>query len=281
MAANLKIAICQMRVADHKLDNLNHAGELIAEAAHHDAEMVVLPEIFNVPYQTEIMAANAECFPGPTTIFLSNLARQYQITLVGGSIPERGEDGNVYNSSYVFDEQGELIGKHRKMHLFDIDIPGQIRFQESSLLAAGDCLQLVTHRDLVFAVIICYDIRFPELSRLAALEGAQLLIVPAAFNMTTGPAHWELLMRSRAVDNQMFVVAASPARNNESKYQPWGHSLVVDPWGTIISEAGTAEEIIYAELDLSLIAKARREMPLYLHRRTDVYDLHFQSPKQK
>jgi predicted amidohydrolase len=276
MGANLKIAICQMRVANHKLDNLNHAGELIREAARNSAHLVVLPEIFNVPYQTELMAANAEYFPGPTTTFLSDLARQHKIILVGGSIPERDKDGKVYNSSYVFDEQGELIGKHRKMHLFDIDIPGQIQFQESAVLAAGDRLQIVRQKDLVFAVIICYDIRFPELARLAALEGAQLLIVPAAFNLTTGPAHWELLMRSRAVDNQLFVIAASPARNTETKYQPWGHSLVVDPWGTIMSEAGTAEEIIYAELDLSLIAKVRQEMPLYLHRRTDVYDLHFQ-----
>lgn len=276
MGPNLKIAICQMRVVDDKLDNLNHATELIHAAAHNGAGMVVLPEIFNIPYQPELMEANAEKFPGPTTTFLSDQARLHGIILVGGSIPERGEDGKVYNSSYVFDQQGNLIGKHRKMHLFDIDIPGQIRFQESALLAAGDRLQIVKYGDLVFAVIICYDIRFPELARLAALEGAQLLIVPAAFNMITGPAHWELLMRSRAVDNQFFVVAASPARNTEAKYQSWGHSLVVDPWGTIINEAGTAEEIIYAELDLSLIAKVRREMPLYLHRRTDIYDLHFQ-----
>jgi len=280
MAIKLKTAICQMRVTDDKIDNLNHARELIHTAARSGAGLVVLPEIFSVPYQTEIMAANAEIFPGPSTSFLSAVARQEGIILVGGSIPERGQDGKIYNTCYVFDDQGELIGKQQKLHLFDIDIPGQISFRESALLAAGNRLQIIKHKDLVFAVIICYDIRFPELARLAALEGAQVLVVPAAFNLTTGPAHWELLMRSRAVDNQLFVIAASPARNHAAKYQAWGHSLVADPWGTIISEAGIAEEIIYAELDFSLITKLRREMPLFLHRRTDIYDLHFQDRKE-
>ena len=273
----MKAAICQMLVSDDKNDNLSHAGEMIYEASKRQAQMIILPEIFNGPYQTELMAENAEIFPGKTTSFLSDLSRKNKIILVGGSIPEKDEAGKIYNSSYVFDEQGNLIGKHRKMHLFDIDIPGQIYFKESDVFTAGNSLQIIRHKDLTFAVIICYDIRFPELARLAALEGAQLLIVPAAFNLTTGPAHWELLIRTRAVDNQLFVIAASPALNPAASYHAWGHSMAADPWGTVIDEGKTGEEIIYVQLDLSIINKVRRELPLMQHRRNDIYQFNYQA----
>ncbi len=273
MTANIKIAVCQMRVSERKSLNLKHAGEMIRKASLQGAQMVILPEFFNSPYNTRIMAENAECFPGETTAFLSEQARSNAILLVGGSIPEVDADGKLYNTSYVFDEQGLLIGKHRKMHLFDIDIPGQITFKESEILTAGDGLQIIRHNGLSWAVIICYDIRFPELTRMAALQGAQILIVPAAFNGTTGPAHWELLMRTRAVDNQLFVAAASPAPNPDANYQPWGHSLVVDPWGTVISAAGNDEEILVCNINLSILDRVRRELPLLKHRRTDLYEL--------
>jgi len=275
MRENLKVALCQMRVVNSKSENLNHAREMVFTASQRGARMILLPEIFNVPYDTEIMAANAEIFPGPTTLFLSELAQQHKVILVGGSIPEKDEEGRIYNTSYVFDQKGELIGKHRKIHLFDIDLPDQISFKESNVFSAGDSLQIIRYQGLVMAVIICYDIRFPELARLATLEGAQLLIVPAAFNTTTGPAHWDLLMRSRAVDNQLFVMACSPARNAEASYQAWGHSLVTDPWGRVICEGGIGEEIIEADIDLSLIAKIRRELPVLQHRRTDIYELNY------
>ncbi len=275
MRENLKVALCQMRVESDKIDNLNHAREMVCKAAQRGARLIVLPEIFNGPYHTEMMAENAESFLGPTTALLAELAHNNKIILVGGSIPEKDTDGKIYNTSYIFDQEGELIGKHRKMHLFDIDIPDQISFKESQVLSAGNSLQIIRHKDLVFAVIICYDIRFPELARLAALEGAQLLIVPAAFNTTTGPAHWDLLMRSRAADNQLFVLACSPARNTEAGYQAWGHSMVVDPWGRVMSEGDIGEEIIEAELDFSIVDKVRRELPLLQHRRTDVYELNY------
>ena len=275
MRENLKVALCQMRVESDKSKNLNHVREMVQEAAQRGARMIVLPEIFNGPYHLEMMAENAEIFSGPTTAILSELAYNNKIILVGGSIPEKDTDGKIYNTSYIFDQEGELIGKHRKMHLFDIDIPGQISFKESQVLSAGNSLQIIRYKDLVFAVIICYDIRFPELARLAALAGAQLLIVPAAFNTTTGPAHWDLLMRSRAVDNQLFVLACSPARNVESNYQAWGHSIVVDPWGRVLSEGDIGEEIIEVELDFSIVDKIRHELPLLQHRRTDIYELNY------
>ncbi len=275
MFEKLRLAICQMQVSDDKPANLHQAGEMIAQAAGSGARMVVLPEMFNAPYQTDRLAEYAESYPGLSTTFLSDLARQNKILLVGGSIPEKDAQGRVYNCSYIFDEQGKMVGKHRKIHLFDIDIPGQIYFKESEVFTAGDKLQLISYQGLVAAVIICYDVRFPELARQAALEGAQMLIIPAAFNHTTGPAHWEMLMRTRAIDNQLFVVAASPAYNPAASYHAWGHSMVVDPWGTVISEGGSGEETIYAEIDLAQIEKVRQQLPLLKHRRTDLYKLSF------
>ncbi|PKM76777.1 MAG: carbon-nitrogen hydrolase [Firmicutes bacterium HGW-Firmicutes-15] len=275
MREKLKLAICQIQVSNCKDDNLNKAGDMVNTASSSGAQMVILPEMFNAPYQTDLLADYAESFPGPSTGFLSGLARKNSIVLVGGSIPEKDAEGRIYNCSYTFDEQGDVIGKHRKMHLFDVDIPGQLYFKESDVFTAGDGLQLIRYHGLVLAVLICYDIRFPELARMAALEGAQMLVIPAAFNHTTGPAHWDLLMRTRAVDNQLFVVAASPALNPKANYQAWGHSLVVDPWGTVISEGGSGEEIIYAELDWTMVDKVRRELPLLKHRRTDIYELNY------
>ncbi|MEQ8236657.1 MAG: carbon-nitrogen hydrolase family protein [Syntrophomonadaceae bacterium] len=278
MADILKLAICQMLIGSDKSANLAHAGQMVDEAAQNGAQIVVLPEIFSIPYQTDLMVKHAEVCPGPTTFYLADLARSNRVILVGGSIPEKDKEGRIFNTSFIFDEQGLLIGKHRKMHLFDIDIPGQMTFRESEKLSAGNSLEVVQHPALKLAVIICYDIRFPELVRWAVLEGAQLLVVPAAFNMTTGPAHWEILFRNRAVDNQLFVAAASPARNIGSSYQAWGHSMIVDPWGTVIGQAGSDETILYADLDLDMIGRVRQQLPLLSHRRTDLYRFCYPSP---
>lgn len=273
MGKKIDLAICQIKVSYDKRANLRHAGEMLERATNNGAKLVVLPEIFNVPYDTSIMADQAEVYPGETALFLSEIARKNKCILVGGSIPERSLDGEVFNTSYTFDQDGNLIGRHRKMHLFDIEIPGQITFKESSVFAAGNSLEVIHHQDLCMGIVICYDIRFPEIIRLLALQGVQLLIVPAAFNMTTGPAHWELLMRSRAIDNQIYVIAASPARNPDASYQAWGHSLIVDPWGSVMAEAGDGEEILFCQLDLSQLDQVRNHMPLLSHRRTDLYDL--------
>ncbi len=266
----LKIAICQMLVSRDKAANLSRAAAMIRTAAQK-AQIVVLPEIFNAPYQTDLLPQYAESIPGPSTQLLSELAQENNILLIGGSIPEIDAAGKIYNSCCIFDESGQMIAKHRKLHLFDIEIPGQIVFKESDIFTAGQNLAIFDYRNLRLAVLICYDIRFPELARKAALAGAQILVVPAAFNTTTGPAHWEVLLRSRAVDNQLFVMAASPARNPEASYQAWGHSMLVDPWGTIVVEAGTTEEILYANLDLALLNKVRRELPVLKHRRPELY----------
>ncbi|MBO8159541.1 carbon-nitrogen hydrolase family protein [Thermosyntropha sp.] len=270
--SKLNVAVCQMKVENDKEKNLKKAEKMIAEAAKKGSELVVLPEIFNAPYQTDILPQYAEVYPGPTTSFLKNQAQKNQIYLVGGSIPEKDRKGRIYNSSFTFDDRGELKGIYRKVHLFDVDIPGKITFKESNIFTSGNKLSIISHPKAAFTVIICYDCRFPEWAKLAALKGAQILIIPAAFSLKTGAAHFELLMRTRAVDNQVYVIAASPARNPEASFQVWGHSMIVNPWGEIIAEAGSEEEIIYAELDLSLVDKIREELPLLKQFRHDVYE---------
>ena len=209
---------------------------------------------------------------------LSNAARENNIYLVAGSVPE-DEDGKTYNTAYAFDRQGKQIGKHRKMHLFDIDVKGGQRFMESDTLTPGD---QVTVFDTEFGKIglpICYDFRFPELSRLMVQKGADILIVPGAFNMTTGPAHWELHCRSRALDNQVFTIGVGIARDENADYVAWGHSMVVSPWGDIIMEMDEKEGMQLCTLDLGRIAEVREQLPLLKHRRLDLYQLSEIQPK--
>ncbi|MEQ8175310.1 MAG: carbon-nitrogen hydrolase family protein [Syntrophomonadaceae bacterium] len=269
----LRLGIVQMDVGLEKERNLDRAAQMVSDAAIRGAKIVVLPEIFNSPYIARRFPEYAESYPGPSTELLSELARQHRLILVGGSIPERDEGGALYNTSFTFGPDGTIIGRHRKLHLFDIDIPGKMTFKESATLAPGSDFQIIRHEGLCFAVFICYDVRFPELARWAALQGAQILVIPAAFNRTTGPLHWDLLMRSRAVDNQVFVAAASPAFNPQASYGTWGHSMVVDPWGRIQAQAGDEEELMVLDLDMSLIDEVRAQIPVMQQRRTDLYNL--------
>ncbi|HWP96597.1 MAG TPA: carbon-nitrogen hydrolase family protein, partial [Syntrophomonadaceae bacterium] len=269
----LTLGIVQMKVGSNRDENLAQAVAMVRKAASQDADLVILPEIFNSPYDSRLFPRYAESYPGLTSNFLAGLAAETGVILVGGSIPEKDDQGNIYNTSLVFDKKGCLIGRHRKIHLFDIDIPGQITFRESDTMKAGEELTLVQNDRVCFGLLICYDIRFPELAHLAALQGARMLIIPAAFNCTTGPLHWELLMRSRAVDNQVYLAAASPARNPQASYQAWGHSMIIDPWGRILAEADEQEQLVMASLDLDLVEEARRQLPVLQQRRDDLYDL--------
>ncbi len=275
MNNQLSIAMCQMVTGPSKAENLARAGKMINQACQRNVDMVVLPEVFNCPYQADLFPLYAETYPGPTTDFLSMMAREKGVGIVGGSIIEQSAPGKLYNSSFVFDENGNLIGRHRKIHLFDVDMPGRITFRESDTLSPGNNITLIKFKDITFGLLICYDIRFPELSRALALEGADLLIIPAAFNLTSGPLFWELMMRSRAVDQQVFVAAAAPATNREACYQAWGHSMVVDPWGRIMAIADDREQIVFAELDFSLNRQVRQEVPVLKHRRTDLYNVKY------
>lgn len=273
MKKALTAALCQMAVLPDKDTNLKTAREMVKQAADQGARLISLPEMFNGSYQPRVMEQNAELYPGKTSDFLASLAQELQITLVGGSIAEKDRNGRLYNTSFVFGPRGELLARHRKMHLFDIDIPGKVTFQESSVLSAGNDLQIFEVDGIKAAVIICYDVRFPEIFRILADRNVEVVLVPAAFTIPTGTVHWEITMRTRAIDNQIFLLAISPARVPESDYQPWGHSLIADPWGQISGEAQLAPEIIVRNLDLGRLAEVRAELPLLQHRRTDLYQL--------
>lgn len=270
----MKIAICQMKVCDNKDKNIYHALEMIDEAANNSADIVILPEMFNCPYENKYFPIFAESYPGKTTEALKNASIKNSVYIVGGSIPEL-ENGNIYNTSFIFDRNGNLLGKHQKMHLFDIDVENGVSFKESDTLSAGENITIIDTEFGKIGIAICYDIRFPELSRIMALEGAELIILPAAFNMTTGPAHWELSIRMRALDNQVYFVGAAPARNELASYVAFGNSRIADPWGNVIAAADENECILYADIDKSVITKTRNELPLLKHRRTDLYSVNF------
>ncbi|XP_005804476.1 omega-amidase NIT2 [Xiphophorus maculatus] len=268
--SKFRLAVVQLQVSSVKADNLSKVRRLVKEAAEQGSKVVLLPECFNSPYGTGFFSKYAEKIPGESTQMLSEVAKENKLHLVGGSIPEE-DGGKLYNTCAVFGPEGELILKHRKIHLFDIDVPGKIRFQESETLSPGNSLSTFDTPFCRVGVGICYDMRFAELAQLYNRKGCQLLVYPGAFNMTTGPAHWELLQRGRALDNQMYVATASPARDEAASYVAWGHSTVVNPWGEVIAKAGPEESIIYADIDLQYLADIRQQIPISSQRRDDLY----------
>lgn len=269
--AEVRLTQVQMIVTDDKAKNLQHASALIDRAASQGAEIVCLPEMFTTPYTNESFLRFAEPQNGVTSEMLSKEAARHGIVLVGGSFPE-SDAGKIYNTACIFGPDGKLLAKHRKMHLFDIAIQGKFSFRESDTLSAGNEITVFDTPVGRLGVAICFDIRFPELFRLMALQGAKIILVPAAFNTTTGPAHWHMLAKSRAVDNQVFLAMTSPARN-ETGFKAYGHTLAADPWGNILSEAGEKEALVESVLDMDFLEKKREEMPFLSARRTDVYQL--------
>ncbi|KAB8273379.1 carbon-nitrogen hydrolase [Aspergillus minisclerotigenes] len=277
----LKLALVQLASGADKAVNLAHARTKVLEAAQAGAKLIVLPECFNSPYGTQYFPKYAETLlPSPPTEdqspsyhALSAIAAEAKAYLVGGSIPElEPTTKKYYNTSLVFSPTGSLIGTHRKTHLFDIDIPGKITFKESEVLSPGNQLTILDLPDYgKIGLAICYDIRFPEAAMIAARKGAFALIYPGAFNMTTGPMHWSLLARARAVDNQLYVGLCSPARDMDATYHAWGHSLIANPAAEVLVEAEDKETIVYADLDNDTIQSTRKGIPVYTQRRFDLY----------
>ena len=269
----MRIIALQTKVHLDKKENLRQLLPLVERAAAQGADLVTLGEMFNCPYQNESFPLFAEEEGGECWTFCSDLARKHKVYLSAGSMPERDDAGSIYNTAYVFDREGRQIAKHRKMHLFDIDVEGGQHFMESDTLSPGNAVTVFDTEFGKMGLCICYDFRFPELARLMALRGAKLLLVPAAFNMTTGPAHWELLFRQRAVDNQCFVIGTSPARDLTASYTAWGHTIAADPWGRVLQQLDEKEGSLIADVDLGEADHIRQQLPLLKHRRTDLYEL--------
>ncbi|RGS74694.1 carbon-nitrogen hydrolase family protein [Blautia obeum] len=269
----IKIAAIQMPTVADKMENVRTVKAYLEKIRDENPDFVILPEMFCCPYQTENFPIYAEKEGGPVWQQLSAYAKQYGVYLIGGSMPEKDAEGNVYNTCYVFDREGKQIGKHRKVHLFDIDIKGGQTFKESDTLTAGDSDTVFDTEFGKMGVMLCFDIRFPELSRMMVNDGARIVFVPAAFNMTTGPAHWELSFRTRALDNQIYMVGCAPARDVSVGYISWGHSIVTDPWGRVTGMLDENEGILLAELDMDYEEQVREELPLLKSRRKDIYQL--------
>ncbi len=269
---NPVVALIQLKVQNNKAHNVSHAVECIRKAAAAGADIAVLPEMFNCPYQTMNFPLYAEPAGGSSYMAMREVAEECGIYVFAGSMPEM-EDGEVYNTAYAFDPQGNEIGKHRKIHLFDIDVKGGQCFKESETLSPGQDITVAETRYGKIGLCVCYDFRFPELCRIMALDGAVAVIVPGAFNMTTGPAHWELLFRGRAADNQLYTIGVAPARDPAGPYVSYANSIVCSPWGDVVERLGEDEEIRLVTLKLERIDEVRAGLPLMHQRREDVYTL--------
>jgi len=269
---SFKIALVQVQVQPEKEAVLARAEGLIDQAARAGAALVVLPEIFDAPYDAPDFVPWAAPLPrGRTGAMLSAAAGRHRIHLAG-SVVELGGDGRAYNTGVIFDTKGELILTHRKVHLYDVDIPGGITFRESDFFGSGDQVGVVRTELGVLGMAVCHDLRFGELFRIMALEGAELFLVPAAFNMTSGPAHWEILLRTRAMENTVYLAACGGAPHPEVGYPYWGHSSLVDPYGQIIAQAkGREEEIVFGSFGRSRLEEVRQALPVLKQRRPEVY----------
>lgn len=269
----MRILQIQAHVYKEKEKNLDALEAKINEYKDQKIDLVTIGEMFDCPYQTDCFPKYAEKEKEATWSRLSSIASKFGVYLSAGSVPEKDDKGHIYNTAYVFDRQGRQIAKHRKVHFFDVDIDGGQHFHESDTLTAGnECTTFDTEFGKM-GLCICFDCRFPEFVRLMALEGAKVILVPASFNMTTGPAHWELMLRSRGMDNQCFVVATSDARDEKASYVSWGHSMVVSPWGSIVSEMDEKVCAKVIDIDLREVESIRRQLPLISARREDVYEL--------
>ena len=274
---SFRIAQAQMPVLTDRRECMDYIEKAAVRCRQESADILSLPEMFCCPYDVKYFPEYAEPAGGPLWQACSSVAERYRILFSPGTMPERDEKGHICNTAFVFGPDGKQLARHRKMHLFDLDVKGGQHFRESAVLTPGSSVTTFT-ADLpcgpvTFGLAVCYDIRFPELFRLMALRGAQMILVPAAFNMTTGPRHWELLFRSQAVNNQVFIAGSAPARKEPSSYISWGHSIIADPWGEAASQMDAGEDFRITEIDLEQISEVREQIPVLKHRRTDVYEL--------
>lgn len=270
--SNITVANLQVKVFPDKQQDLDQLARILDREDLKGVDLVTLPEMFFCPYSTENFPIYAEEEGGPAWQACAELAKQHGIYLSAGSMPEKDAEGHVYNTAYVFDRQGRQIAKHRKVHLFDIQVTGGQSFKESDTLTPGSWIETFDTEFCKMGLCVCYDFRFPETARIFAQEGAKVILVPAAFNMTTGP-HWETMFRQRALDNQVYAIGTAPARDPDSSYTSWGHSIIAGPWGDVVMQMDEKEGIRLTQIDLDTVDRIRRELPLLQHRRTDLYEL--------
>jgi predicted amidohydrolase len=272
MSGTLRVACVQLTSRSDKAANLERAEALVARAAATGADVVVLPEKWNAIGDREALHAAAEMLEsGESVEAMARWARTQGITLVGGSITERREGREkLSNTSLVFDSEGSIVGVYRKIHMFDVEVGGHV-YRESDAEEPGDEPVLVQVEGWPTGLSICYDVRFPELYRILALEGAELVTVPAHFTLYTGKDHWELLLRARAVENQLYVAAAAQIGETQPGRLSYGRSLIADPWGIVVAMAPDEETVISAQLDRRRLEEVRSKLPSLASRQPEAY----------
>ena len=272
MSDLLRVACVQLTSGPDKAANLEKAERLVARAAATGADLVALPEKWNAIGGAEVLHAAAETLEGGESVAaMAEWARTHGITLVGGSISERREGRDkLSNTSVAFGPDGEVLGVYRKIHLFDVEVGGYV-YRESEAEEPGDEPVVVRGEGWPIGLTVCYDVRFPELYRILALEGAELVSVPAHFTTPTGKDHWHVLLRARAIENQYYLAAPAQVGETLPGRPSYGRSLIVDPWGIVLAAAPDSEAAITADLDLEAQADIRRRLPSLANRRPAAY----------
>jgi deaminated glutathione amidase len=272
MADTLRVAAVQMHSSDIKSDNIEQALELIERAASYGATLVALPEVWTYLGDTAGIASITDDIPGPLTERLADAARRHGIYLHCGSIYERvAGEPRAHNTTVVLGPDGDIIGRYRKIHLFDVSIGDSVAFTESEMIAPGDETVVIDLGGVKLGLSICYDLRFTELFRMLALDGAEIIALPAAFTQFTGKDHWEVLLRARAIENQVFMLAPNEHGRHPGGSVTYGRSMIVDPWGTVLATAADGPGVAIADCDLNALARIRREVPSLANRQPGAY----------
>ncbi|KAM9294604.1 deaminated glutathione amidase [Gastrophryne carolinensis] len=271
------IAVCQVTSTADKENNFSTCSQLIREAAARHARMVFLPEAFDyIGGGTEETLRLAETLDGDLIQRYSALARECGVWLSLGGFHEKGpnwdSDRRISNSHLILDDAGHILSTYRKTHLFDVELQSGVSLKESAFTIPGtELVPPVSTPVGKVGLGVCYDLRFPEMSLALARQGAEILTYPSAFTVTTGLAHWEVLLRARAIESQCYVVAAAQSGSHNQRRTSYGHAMVVDPWGAVIAQCSEGPGLCYAEIDLTYLHRVRREMPVQSHRRADLY----------
>ncbi len=271
MERKYKVAAVQMDSGSNKMENLAAADRFLEEAARGGARLVCLPENMNLVGKNTGEGGDGEDIPGITSDFLTERAKKHGMYILGGSFRKRIEgDTRCYNASLFVNSKGEILAEYHKIHTFDVTLLDGTATKESEEICPGEEIVAAdTHLGrLGFA--ICYDIRFPEIFRRMSYMGVQVIMLPSNFTYATGRAHWEVLLRTRAIENGCYVIAADQC-GRKPAFEAYGHSMVIDPWGRVLADAGEAPGVVFADVDLDYLDEVRERMPLFANRRTDLY----------
>jgi predicted amidohydrolase len=266
----LRVAAVQLNSNADKGRNLSAAERLVREAAADGAEFVALPEKWNLLAGGEDLAAGAEPLDGPSLAAARGWARDLRVHLLAGSISERGEGEKASNTSVLIGPDGDDLAVYRKIHMFDVDAGG-VTYRESEFERPGSDVVAAEVGGLTAGLTVCYDLRFPELFRILALRGARLIVVPSAFTLATGRDHWEVLLRARAIENQLFVLAPNQYGEAPPHYSSFGRSMIVDPWGVVLATAPDGEGFVAVDLDLAGQDRVRQSLPSLANRQPGAY----------